>query len=257
MPKSDQPDSSLRNSKTRKAKKPAEHPAKPIRLDPSPKAPLTGADSELGTATVQQSSAARPELDTSPSPTILVTSDRATARQLGIVKRVRTPLPPASGGFEDSGRLAREARSSEAVTLQGQRLGVGKRVRTPLPPPVSDGLDRGRRGARQPPPGQLGSPRNLLSVLSESAAGPVAKKLKEKAEQFQSIQEYLHNPVAFDLRGNENQTTSTPEEIESRKGEVRYQIQLMKSVVAVLTEELHELEKAQPQTSALPDNVRA
>ena len=40
----------------------------------------------------------------------------------------------------------------------------------------------------------------------------------------------------------------TPEEIEARKGEVRYQIQVMRSIVAVLTDELNELERAHSQT---------
>jgi len=52
------------------------------------------------------------------------------------------------------------------------------------------------------------------------------------------------------LRSKEVGTSSTPEEIEARKGEVRYQIQVMRSMLAVLTEELDQLEQARPQLSA-------
>lgn len=78
------------------------------------------------------------------------------------------------------------------------------------------------------------------------AANPLAKKLKEKAEQFQHIQEFLHSAAPLNLRRPEFRTSSTPEEIETRKAEVRYQLQLMQSVVAVLTDELEELEQARP-----------
>jgi hypothetical protein len=83
-------------------------------------------------------------------------------------------------------------------------------------------------------------------------AGPLAQKLREKAEQFGNIQEFLQNPFQFDLRSKYLDTSSTPEEIESRKGEVRYQIKIMQSMLAVLTDELHELEQARPQPNRSP-----
>ncbi len=88
------------------------------------------------------------------------------------------------------------------------------------------------------------------ALLQSLGTNPAAQKLQEKAEQFRHIQDFLQNPTPFDLRSKEVGTSSTPEEIESRKGEVRYQIQVMKSVLAVLTDELNELEQARPQTSA-------
>jgi len=251
MPKSNQPDSSSRKSKTRKVIEPAA-------------ARQEDGNSSLGVTTERSMSAVPAQSHTSPSRTDLVRSDQvsASSQRLGTGKRIRTPLPLPSGRTEEGNvgsRLAQQARRqppADAAEISARPLGMGKRLRTPLPPPLSSGLEQASGVAGRPRPRQLGNLRNLPSALGEAGAGPVAKKLKEKAEQFQSIQDYLHNPVAFNLRSNEIQTTSTPEEIESRKGEVRYQIQLMKSVLAVLTEELDDLERARPQPSALPDNVR-
>jgi hypothetical protein len=88
------------------------------------------------------------------------------------------------------------------------------------------------------------------ALLASLGNNPAAQKLQEKAEQFRHIQDFLQNPAPFDLRSKELGTSSTPEEIESRKGEVRYQIQVMQSVLAVLTDELAELDQARPQVSA-------
>jgi hypothetical protein len=85
-------------------------------------------------------------------------------------------------------------------------------------------------------------------ALGALGANPLTQKLQEKVAQFKHVQEFLQNPAPFaELRRKELGSSSTPEEIESRKGEVRYQIQIMESVLAVLTEELNELEQARPQ----------
>ena len=77
-------------------------------------------------------------------------------------------------------------------------------------------------------------------------AGLLLQKLREKTDQFQHILDFVNDPVPFALRSTEINTSSTPEEVESRKAEIRYQIQIMKSVLAVLAEELEELEQARP-----------
>jgi hypothetical protein len=87
------------------------------------------------------------------------------------------------------------------------------------------------------------------ALLQSLSATPAAQKLQEKAEHFRHIQDFLQNPALFDLRSRELGTSSTPEEIELRKGEVRYQIQVMKSLLAVLADELNELEQARPQAT--------
>ena len=59
----------------------------------------------------------------------------------------------------------------------------------------------------------------------------------------------MHNPNQFELRGKELGTSSTVEEVEARTGEVRYQIEVLRSLLSVLTEELDALERARPQLS--------
>jgi hypothetical protein len=75
--------------------------------------------------------------------------------------------------------------------------------------------------------------------------GRNAQSLQEKGERFQHIRQFLDNPSLFDLR-KELGTSSTPEEIEARTGEVRYQIEVLRSLLKVLTEELGALERARP-----------
>lgn len=86
-----------------------------------------------------------------------------------------------------------------------------------------------------------------LEVLG---GGPLGKMLREKAAQFANIQDFLQNPVPLDLRSKDLDTSSTPDEIELRKGEVRYQIEVMRSMLAVLSDELSELEQARPLARA-------
>jgi hypothetical protein len=134
-----------------------------------------------------------------------------------------------------------------------QRLGTGRRVRTPPPQRTPPQPAETNIGAGRAQPGRLGrlqGGRQNSGSLEALANSPLAKKLKEKADQFQHIQEFLHNPAPFNLRKAELDTSSTAEEIESRKAEVRYQIQVMQSVVAVLTDELKELEQVRPSVSA-------
>jgi hypothetical protein len=150
-----------------------------------------------------------------------------------------------------------------------QPLGTGKRLRTALPPPVIGELEEidfggggaakieasgnsGGLGAKLLEGGFLQAAAQNPALLQSLTANPAAQKLQEKLEQFRHVQDFLQNPASFSLRGSEVGTSSTPEEIESRKGEVRYQLQVMKSLIAVLTDELNELERARPQPQAAP-----
>jgi hypothetical protein len=105
-----------------------------------------------------------------------------------------------------------------------------RETRTPLPPLI---------------PGEL----EEINLFGGRAKQNRARVLEEKAGRFQRIQDFLHNPHLFDLRGKESEltTSSTREEIEARTGEVRYQIEVLRSLLSVFTEELNALEKAQPQ----------
>jgi len=145
-------------------------------------------------------------------------------QRLGAGRRIRTPLPTISDGLDP-----------KVGGQPAQALGGGTRIRTPLPQPV---------------PGEL----EEINLSRQPLQKRVSKKsrraqLEAKAAQFRDIQDFLENPNLVDLRGEVLDTSSTPEEIETRKGEVRYQIQIMRSIVAVLTDELKELERAQPSAS--------
>ncbi len=169
------------------------------------------------------------------------------------------PKPASSKPVQDAAAKGKSARAeprirpapasiqSDAAALPTQRLGAGRRVRTPPPAPgerEKSGADAGQGQQRG-----LGRLANLLQNQGSPQAigeSPLTKKLKDKADQFQHIQEFLHSAAPLNLRRPEFRTSSTPEEIESRKAEVRYLLQLMQSMVAVLTDELEELDKARP-----------
>ncbi len=75
--------------------------------------------------------------------------------------------------------------------------------------------------------------------------GPVGGKLKEKADQLWALQALLKDPIDLDLRTQYLDTSSTPAEVEARKNEVRYQIQLLQAVLTILSDELKLLEQSQ------------
>ena len=210
-------------------------------------------------------------------------SDTAKFEELRAGTRARTPRPklrPARPEPTDVPAEAQRLGAGEWVGTPGatdtapqsaagqiEPLGTGKRVRTTTTPPVVgeiEEIDFGGGWAKQNHPRnqsaglQLGLLQGDLlqsavqnpALLQSLAANPAAQKLQEKGEHFRHIQDFLQNPALFDLRSRELRTSSTPEEIESRKGELSYQIQVMKSLLAVLTDELNELEQARPQVSA-------
>lgn len=154
---------------------------------------------------------------------------------LGTGRRVRTPTPrtiPQAPTEADTLPQQRLSRDSPA-----QRLGAVRRIRTPTPLAIPGEVEEIKMGGRRP----------------RGERGKVAEKRKEKAEQFRNIQDILQNPGSFNLRYREMPASSTPEEIELRQGEVRYQIKLVQAVLATLTDELAELDHA--RTQATPDQA--
>jgi hypothetical protein len=145
---------------------------------------------------------------------------RAPNHGLGTGKRIRTP-PPVPGNAQETRAVVRQTQPSQFPRFRG----TGRRIRTPQPESI----------AAQP---------------EKKNVGPVQQKLSEKAQRFQHIQDLINNTTPFTLRSTEINTSSTPEEIKSRKAEVQYQIEIMKSVLAVLTEELNDLEQARPTVNA-------
>jgi len=147
--------------------------------------------------------------------------------------------------------VARPVKSSRSVTGRGQKSlaaapsprpsGVAvptqRASRTPPPSPIVGQLEEiNLGGARARPAGQRARP------------GGRTRRIQDQADRFQHIQDFLHNPSLFDLRGRDLDTSSSPEEIEARTGEVRYQLQVIRSLMTVLTDELKALERARPKS---------
>jgi hypothetical protein len=199
----------------------------------------------------------------SPPRTPSVQSDSAVApaQRLGIGRRTRTPLPTTSGQPDPAGArtqrigTGRQTPAAQTASIGSHRanappqeLGKGRRLRTPPPRPIRGELEEiNLGGGRQQQGRQV---RRREGTQNRAPREGRRAKLEAKAAQFRDIQDFLHNPNLFDLRGSQLDTSSTAEEIEARKGEVRYQLQVMRSIVAVLTEELNELDQARPQAGA-------
>jgi hypothetical protein len=160
----------------------------------------------------------------------------------------KSKLPP-----KNNVSVARPATSSRSVAERGKKNLAGapslrpssaevptqRASRTPLPSPIVGELEEINLGGARARPGR-----------SRARPGQRIRPVQDQADRFQHIQDFLHNPSLFDLRGKDLDTSSTPEEIEARTGEVRYQIQVIRSLMTVLTEELKTLERARPKSPA-------
>jgi hypothetical protein len=254
MGKRDRRGSILSKSKARRVKKAAvARPGKSVRSGPEHRKKNPDSSLKHQIRTLRQRIVSRPlTASVRPSETGASTPRAGTATQGGASGReVRTPPPsPTAGGLEEinlvdlqgrfGGRARRRRVSTQLQTASGQfdagaptqRGGTGRRNRTPLPLLIAGELEEinlfgGRARRRQS-----------------------AQNLEEAGERFRHVQEFVRNPNIFELRGKELDTSSTPEEIATRMGEVRYQIEVIRSLLTVLTEELSALEQARPQSSA-------
>ena len=227
MAKRDKRGSTSPKSKALRAKKVSRTPAKSVELGRASRAErqartaASSANRPSGTGTVSQPAASVP-----PRPASVSTQVIGTAR------RNRTPPPsPIPGELEEIPLYPRPARrrgGGAPFTIPRDVDVSGRAIRTPLPPPIPGEMEEIGLGTRPTRKSQR------------------AQSLQEKGERFQHIQEFLDNPSLIDLRGKELDTSSTPEEIEARTGEVRYQIEVLRSLLTVLTEELSALERARP-----------
>lgn len=81
--------------------------------------------------------------------------------------------------------------------------------------------------------------------LEESSGrefGP-ASAVEKRRKQLQYVQEFFRNPSIIDLRDAPITTSSSPQEVEQRKAELRYRIELVEAFLAVFREELELLSK--------------
>jgi hypothetical protein len=149
--------------------------------------------------------------------------------------------------------LRQNSVQSVPTRAPSQGLGTGRRIRTPKPESTALRPEERNFGAKRAQQGPLEGLQSFLqnsAALGSLGAGQLEQKLREKAEQFQLLMDFVKNPNPFTPRSTEINTSSTPEEIKSRKAEVQYQIQIMKAVLAVLAEELKDLEQARPALNA-------
>ena len=109
--------------------------------------------------------------------------------------------------------------------------------------------ERSGDGARL---GRARTPRPASAVPIEDARpqGPGAEILAERMKELRYLQDFFHNPVPFDLRERPLESSSTPEEIIRRIGEVKYQTEVLQALLVVLKEEMATL------NSALPADLR-
>ena len=129
--------------------------------------------------------------------------------------RARTAPAPASS----------EQRHPAAATAQRQPAGLARRARTPPPAPIPG------------PAEDFGRDKS-----------PLGDKLKEKVEQLSAPADSSTNRIPFSLRAKNLDTSSTPAEMEARMSEVRYQIQVLKTVLTILSDELKALEESKTAT---------
>ena len=162
----------------------------------------------------------------------------APASSAASARRVRTPPPSPTNTEESGGQLLRvigqfaggdKARQGGFARLRQRRTETGSAA------------EKSRSGSRQrTPPPTIGpsAPEqpDLHSALSA--------KMAEKLEQLRYLQDFFHNPVPFDLRDKPLPTSSEPEELAKRIGEVEYQMHVLKALIEVLGEELKQLNRA-------------
>jgi hypothetical protein len=163
-------------------------------------------------------------------------------------RRGRTPAPSPIGRAEESdGQLLRVVGSlTGGDKARTGALAARRRRRTvPAEPPVAD-PEKSRPSSRQRTPAPEAAPQEHFGLQ-----GAMSAQLAEKLAQLRYLQDFFHNPVPFDLRDKPLPTSSEPEELTKRIGEVEYQMHVLKALMQVLGEELRQLNRA-----ALPPRRR-
>ena len=152
----------------------------------------------------------------------------------------------ARGGRKNSARRKAVAPVSAGVSTKPAakpRRANGALARTSRAPSVSR-----EQLAVQPPARRMRTPRPPAAPALEDVRpqGPGAAVLADRMEQLRHLQDFFHNPVPFDLRERPLESSSPPEEIVRRMGEVQYQIDVLNALLVVLSEEMEALNGALP-----------
>jgi hypothetical protein len=96
----------------------------------------------------------------------------------------------------------------------------------------------------------------LTSSFGEESPLPGAASADElgaRLRQFYLIQEFFHNLQGVDLGNDPIETTTSPEDTMRRLSEVTYQLDVLKALQAVLTEEMKQLQQALTGKSEDPE----
>jgi len=108
-------------------------------------------------------------------------------------------------------------------------------------PPVTS-----ERLRKRPSPRPLRTPRPVGPTEEPHPEGRGAGMFTERLQQLRYLQDFFHSPVPFDLRERPLESSSSPEEIMRRIGEVKYQVQILQALLVVLNEEMETLDNALP-----------
>jgi hypothetical protein len=124
----------------------------------------------------------------------------------------------------------------------------------PLQPSVANeptATSTSERLRKRPSPRPLRTPRPVGPTEEPHPEGPGAGMFTERLQHLRYLQDFFHSPVPFDLRERPLESSSPPEEIMHRIGEVKYQVQVLQALLVVLSEEIEML------NSALPAELKA
>ena len=182
----------------------------------------------------------------------MATRKKTAGKSAAPKQRKPTKTPAKSAGTDDDARRERLA----ALKAQFSAEDAG-------PPPAAEPAPGDRRQrlqslkeqfAKDMPAGIGESPsRGAAAGDARTQAAELNAFLKSmggrkqmRQHQLQLIKEFFDNPLAFGAEANIIPTSTTTAEIEQRKKEVNYRIDLLKSVLAVLEGEMEMLNRGRP-----------
>jgi hypothetical protein len=84
--------------------------------------------------------------------------------------------------------------------------------------------------------------------LNQFLASLVGRKTRKK-HQLQQIKEFFENPLKYGVDIHDSDTSSTDKEINQRKIDLQYRINLLKALLDAAESELHFLEQAKRKRS--------
>jgi len=166
-------------------------------------------------------------------------------------KSAKSPAKPSGGGDEARQKRlaalkAQYSGEPAGAVAEAEQAGAGDRkqrlqsLKEQFAKDMPAGV--GESGAAGGPGGGARTQAAELSGFLQSMGG----RKQTRQHQLQLIKEFFDNPLAFGAEANIIPTSTTAAEIEQRKKEVGYRIDLIKSVLAVLEGEMEMLNRGRP-----------